>query len=93
VDAVLRYTLPTQTTFRAAFSYVDDILIYSRSDPSIDSHLDDFALLDLRLEQPFAKDRILLYVGVENVLDESWSYNFGFPGAGRTVFGGVELRY
>jgi outer membrane cobalamin receptor len=92
VDAILRYTLPWQTTLRAAFTFGADILTYSRSDPTITTRLDDFALLDLRVEQPLRGSRLLLYAGVENVLDQEWTYNYGFPQAGRTVLGGVELR-
>ena len=53
----------------------------------------DFVLLDLKLVQRFWDDRIRLYVGVDNVLDEEWTNNYGFPQSGRTVFGGIELRY
>lgn len=92
LDAIVRYQLPWQTTLRAAFTFSADTVVYSRSDPALDARLDDFALLDLRIEQPILGSRVLVYAGVENVLDEEWSYNFGFPQPGRSVFGGVELR-
>jgi outer membrane cobalamin receptor len=50
-------------------------------------------LLDFRLEHPFLDDRLRLYAGVDNALDEEWTLSYGSPQPGRTVYGGVELRY
>jgi vitamin B12 transporter len=93
LDAVARYVFPWQTALRVAFTFAADTIEYSRTTPAANGHLEDFFLLDLRLEQPVWDERVLLYAGVDNVLDEEWTYNFGFPQAGRTVLGGVELAF
>ena len=79
--------------FRTGVSWVADTSIDSRSDPLVTRDLPDFVLLDLKLVQRFWEDRLRVYAGVDNVLDEEWTYNYGFPQAGRTFYGGVELRY
>lgn len=93
LDAEVRYTFPWKwkTELRAALTWGADSIIYSR-DATMTRELDDFVLLDLRLEQWLLGNRLRAYVGVENVLDEEWSINYGFPNPGRTFFGGLELR-
>jgi outer membrane cobalamin receptor len=97
IDGVAIVTLPWQMDFRIGFTCALGTLIYFRQrDPATGAfnsrHLDDFVLLDLKLEQPLWDDRLRLYVGVDNLLDEEWTYNYGFPQAGRAVFGGLRLR-
>lgn len=92
IDAVAVVTLPWQMDFRVGFTWPLDTLIYSR-DLEQSRNLDNFVLLDLKLEQRLWEDLLRLYVGVDNLLDEDWTYNYGFPQAGRAVFGGLELRY
>jgi outer membrane cobalamin receptor len=92
IDGMAMVTLPWQMYFRVGFTWPLDTLVYSR-DGAQSRHLDDFVLLDLKLEQPLWEDRLRLYVGVDNLLDEEWTYNYGFPQTGRAVFGGLELRY
>lgn len=91
IDGLGVVTLPWQTSFRVGFTWALDTLVYSR-DGTQSRHLDDFVLLDLKLEQPLWEDQLRLYVGVDNLLDEEWTYNYGFPQAGRAVFGGIRLR-
>jgi vitamin B12 transporter len=93
VDAELRLTAPTGTTFRAAMTWLGDSLIYTRNDPIRSAHLDDFALVDLRLGQALLEDRLRLYFGVDNVTDQESEVNVFFPQPGRTYYGGIELRY
>jgi len=92
-DATGVITLPWQMDFRMAVSWVANTSIDSRTDPALTRRLPDFVLFDLKLVQRFWEDRLRVQAGVDNVLDEEWTYNYGFPQAGRTVYGGIELRY
>jgi vitamin B12 transporter len=94
LDAEVRYAFPWKwkTELRAALTWGADMIIYSSEDPPTTRELDDFVLLDLKLEQSLFENRLRGYVGVNNVLDQEWSINYGFPNPGRTVFGGLELR-
>jgi len=93
VDAEARYTFPTQTTFRVAMSFYDDILIYSRTGTLRTDHLNSFAIFDLRLEQNLLKDRLRIYFGVDNFTDEESELTAAFPQPGRSYYGGVDLRF
>ena len=93
LDGVAMITLPWQMDFRVGVSWSANTSYDSRRGVLRTNRLDDFVLLDLKVVQPFWEDRLRLYAGVDNVLDEEWTYNYGFPQAGRTVFGGIELRY
>ncbi len=93
VDAEIRYRLPTRTMFRLAMSYISDNLVYQRNPPFHSTHLDDFAIFDVRLEQPFADDRLSFYFGVDNFTDEKSEINVAFPQPGRSYYGGVDLRF
>jgi outer membrane cobalamin receptor len=79
--------------FRVGLTWARKTLVYPEEEGYEPRYLDDFVLLDLKLEQPLWKDRIRLYFGVDNLLDEEWTYNYGFPQAGRAVFGGLRLRH
>jgi outer membrane cobalamin receptor len=99
IDGLAAVTFPWQMTFRVGFTWALDTLVYTwdlNPDDEIEAfetrHLDDFVLLDLKLEQPLWENRLRLYVGVDNLLDEEWTYNYGYPQAGRAVFGGLRLR-
>jgi outer membrane receptor protein involved in Fe transport len=92
-DAMTTITLPWQMDFRVGVSWVANTSIDSRTEPVMTRRLPDFVFFELKLVQRFWEDRTRLYAGVDNVLDEEWTYNYGFPQAGRTFFGGIELRY
>jgi outer membrane cobalamin receptor len=70
-----------------------DTFVYTRSEPYLQGRLETFTLLDLRLTQPLCQGRLSLYAGVDNLLDEDWTLNYGFPQQGRIIYGGAELRF
>jgi outer membrane cobalamin receptor len=92
VDAELRYRLPTQTAFRFAMTWLGGNLAYTRIAPIQSVDLDDFAIFDLRLEQPFWSDRVRLYFGIDNLTDQASELNVAFPQPGRSFYGGIDLR-
>jgi outer membrane cobalamin receptor len=94
IDAVARYTFPTRTSIRAGLTWAGDIIEYTRTSPRVAGSLPDFVQLDLLLEQQLGdSDQVRLYLGVQNVNDALWTYNYGFPQPGRTVLGGLEVRF
>lgn len=54
--------------------------------------LADRLVLDARLRQRLLDGRLDLTVGATNLLDQDYETSYGFPAAGRLVYGGVELR-
>lgn len=93
VDAEVRGTLPWRMVARVAVTWLGDNLIYSRSDPVRRELTEDFAIFDVRLEQPFLDERLRVYAGVDNLFDEESEINVAFPQPGRVVYGGVDLRF
>lgn len=93
LDADVRLELPTRTALRLAMTWLGDNLAYTRNEPIRSSHLDDFAIFDVRLEQPLLEDRLRLYFGVDNVTDEVSEINVAFPQPGRSFFGGIDLHF
>jgi outer membrane receptor protein involved in Fe transport len=67
--------------------------VYTRGDSPVQGRLDNFTLADVRLTQPLQEGRLSLYAGVDNLLDEEWTLNYGLPQEGRTIYGGAELRF
>ena len=89
----MRYTLPWNTVARVAVSRVAGTFVYTRNEPIRQRRLDKFTLVDVKLTQPLREGRLSLYAGVDNLLDEEWTLNYGFPQLGRTIYGGAELRF
>lgn len=66
---------------------------YTYSDDYHKKRLHNFAVVDARIEQALFQDTLSLYVRVENLFDKNYEESYGFPQAGRTVSGGVTVRF
>ncbi|ABK99156.1 TonB-dependent receptor plug domain-containing protein [Pelobacter propionicus] len=54
--------------------------------------LNDYVLLNVKLSQRFFDNRFTTYFGVNNIFDENYETSYGYPQAGRFIYGGIELR-
>jgi len=54
--------------------------------------MSDFAVVNVKLTQKLLKDRLSVYIGVDNLFDENYETSYGFPQPGRFIFGGLEFR-
>jgi outer membrane cobalamin receptor len=93
LDFETRVFAPWGTTLRLAVSYLADTFVYTRNAPFEQKELDDFTIVDVRVSQRLLADRVELYAGVDDVFDDEWALNYGFPQPGRTFYGGVELSF
>lgn len=66
---------------------------YTYSDDYQKKKLHNFAVVDAKIEQALIRDTLSLYVRVENLFDKDYEESYGFPQAGRTVFGGATYRF
>jgi outer membrane receptor protein involved in Fe transport len=73
--------------------YVANQYYYSKKSPLMKRKLDDFTLFNVKLKQALLNDRMSLYLGANNLFDQNYEESYGFPQAGRTVYGGVEVRF
>jgi len=73
--------------------YVADQVFYSKAqdEPLQKASLNDYALVNLKLDQELLKGKADLYLGVDNLFDVDYETSYGFPQAGRFIYGGVRV--
>lgn len=77
----------------ASFMYVGEEYYYSRKEPLQKAELQDYMLLNLKLNYNLFNDHTSLYLGADNILDENYQESYGYPQMGRFIYGGIKLRY
>lgn len=77
----------------ASLLYVGDQVYYSRTGPPQDGQLNNYTLVDVKLTQQLAHNRVQLYLGANNLFDRNYETSYGFPQAGRFVYGGVKVLF
>jgi outer membrane cobalamin receptor len=77
-----------------SLAYVGNQYFYTRNavTPVQKGKLADYTLLNVKLSQRLVRDKLTLYLGASNLLDQYYETSYGFPQAGRFVYGGFELR-
>ena len=94
-----KLTLEGKYTFEFGFSayaniiYIADQVYYERSEPFAQAKLPNYTIVNLKFDQTFFNNFLDVYVGADNLFDEDYSQSYGFPDAGRVIYGGVELRF
>ncbi len=73
--------------------YVADQYYYSETTPPLKRELNDYALVSIKIDKALFNDRLNLYVGADNLLDKNYEESFALPQAGRTIYGGAEIRF
>jgi len=71
--------------------YLKDQYIYNTN--YIQGKLDDFSIVDVKLEQNLLKNMWFVYAGVDNLFDENYEESYGFPQAGRTAYLGMRVKF
>ena len=74
----------------AGFMHVADQRYISGA---LTEELDDYSLVDVKLEQRIIKDRLYAYIGATNLFDENYEESYGFPQTGRTAYAGMKLNF
>jgi outer membrane receptor for ferrienterochelin and colicin len=77
-----------------SLAYVGSQYFYTRNNvqPVQKSKLADYALVNVKLSQALLGRKVSVYVGADNLFDQNYETSYGFPQAGRFVYGGAELR-
>ena len=73
--------------------YVADQVYYSRTTPLEKRNLNNYALVNVKFDQNFFNGLLDVYLGADNLFDKDYEESYGFPMAGRTVYGGVEFHF
>jgi vitamin B12 transporter len=95
-----KLTLETKYDFANGFTpyaslvYVGDQYFYTKNNvtPVQRAKLNDYALVNVKLAQTLLAGKLTVYVGANNLFDENYETSYGFPQAGRFVYGGFEVR-
>jgi outer membrane cobalamin receptor len=66
---------------------------YSNTVPLEKRRMNDYTIFNMKLDQDLFRGRTGLYLGVDNLFDEDYEESFGFPQAGRTVYGGAKISF
>jgi len=94
-----KLTFEGKYTFVCGFSaymnviYVADQVYYSRDTPLEKRDLSNYALVNVKFDQTLLNGLLDVFVGADNLFDKDYEESYGFPMAGRTVYGGVEVRF
>jgi outer membrane receptor protein involved in Fe transport len=88
-----KYTFPFGFSPYANIIYVADQVLYDRDGipPLQKKSLNDYVLVNLKLDQALLKGKANLYIGVDNLFDVDYEQSYGFPQAGRFIYGGVQV--
>jgi vitamin B12 transporter len=73
--------------------YYADQYYYSRTTPLQKAKLNNYAVVNVKLDQAFFAGRLHAYLGADNLFDKSYEESYAYPQAGRTVYGGIEYRF
>jgi outer membrane receptor for Fe3+-dicitrate len=93
-------TLEGKYDFASGFSpyvsllYVGNQYFYTKNNvtPVQKAKLNDYTLVAVKLSQKVWDNRATLYIGVSNLFDVNYETSYGFPQAGRFIYGGAEFR-
>ena len=73
-------------------SYIANQYYYSDDDPTLKRKLNDYTVVNLKLSKKLINDKLNLYLGADNILDENYEQSLGFPQAGRMIYGGFRYK-
>lgn len=75
--------------------YVGNQYYYSKNSvtPVRKAKLGDYTLVNFKLSQSFLNNKVSIYAGADNLFDEDYETSYGFPQAGRFIYGGTEIRF
>jgi outer membrane cobalamin receptor len=94
-----KFTLEGEYTSKIGFSayaslrYLVEQYTYSNTLPLQKVRLNDIAVVDLKVEQALFKGFMRVYLRVENLFDANYEESYGYPQAGRLIYGGVSFRF
>lgn len=92
-----RYNFDCGFTPYISLLYVANQFYYERGgnpwDPPAKAELDDYTVINLKLNQKLSRDKGMLYLGADNIFDEDYQQSYGYPLSGRFIYGGIEVEF
>ncbi len=89
-----KYDFDFGLTPYVSYLYVANQYFYSNVNkgPLLKGKLNNYSLVNVKLNQRLLEGKINLYVGANNIFDENYETSYGFPQAGRFIYGGIEFN-
>lgn len=53
--------------------------------------MNDYTIIDARLEKAIFSGKMGFFVGAGNLMDEDYEQSYGLPREGRTFYGGIRI--
>ena len=72
--------------------HVSDEQFFSRLGAPQTRSLAPYTLVNLRVSQAVFGQRLRVFVGADNLLDDGYAEAYGLPQAGRFIYGGIDLQ-
>ena len=94
-----KFTIQVKYDFDYGFSaymsllYIADQVYYSDVTPALKRELNDYTIVNLKLDKKLINDKLDLYLVVDNLFDKDYEQSLGFPQSGRMIYGGVSFRF
>jgi vitamin B12 transporter len=92
-----KLTIESKYDFEFGFSpymniiYIAEQYFYSKKTPLLKKQLNDYILVNLKLDQILLKEKLRLYFGINNLFDVNYEQSYGLPQSGRFIYGGVTI--
>jgi vitamin B12 transporter len=86
------YTFGFGLNVYASMKHVADQYFYDDTE-TLKKELDDFTVVNLKLNQALGASGLNIYAGAENLLDEAYEESYLLPQPGRTIYVGVEYHF
>jgi outer membrane cobalamin receptor len=88
-----RYAFTTGTDVALSLMRVAGQLYYSRGTPALKAELPDYTLATLRVAQRIAGGRMSVYAGADNLFDEAYEDEYGYPQPSRQLYAGATVHW
>ena len=75
--------------------YVANSFVYTKQQiATVDkAKMADYLLVNVKLTQKLYRNKLTMYVGVDNLFNRDYEQSYGVPRPGRLIFGGLEYRF
>lgn len=89
-----KYSFDWGLTLYGSYLYVGDQYCYTKNSytPMMKMKMENYSIVDLKVSQQLFQDKLNLYIGARNLFDKNYETSYGYPQAGRFIYGGFEYR-
>ena len=81
------------TSLNVSMLFVANQYGIGRSDPPPLLEIPAYTVVDVKVNQSLMQNHLDVYIGVRNLFDENYYDTYGYPQAGRMVYGGMTYKF